>query len=231
MKIGELITKGVRTGQLRLIDVLGAVTLVAILLATLTPLLRLVDRENLTLVLTPSAGLQVLVHFAGVMLALAYAIYRRMRLEKQAGRRFGVAFCAPAKWEHGPRMRCILTMIGLTCLPFIFILTEFRSQDSLKLALLHSAVLALLWSEVVVNFLWRAYPGTVEFFKSGIAVRQEFHPWTDIELRKSPQSDVGIRLVVSKKLTATPQVSKEFAAAIRDHHAEATATQIHPLDR
>jgi len=240
MKIGELITKSEPAGQFRLIDVFGVVTFVAVLLATLTPLLRLIDRENLTLVVTPASALQVLIHFAVVMLALAYAIYQRKRLEKKAGRRFGVAFCGPTKWEYWPRMKSILTLIGLICLQLVFVVTQFWSQDILMLALL-SGQLGLIYGGVVVNFLWRAYPGTVEFFESGIAVRQAFHPWTielqafhpwtDIELRTSAQSDDRIRLVVSRKLAAMPQVSEELESAIRDHHAEASSNQVHPLDR
>ena len=128
MKIGELITKSETTGQFRLIDVFGVVTFVAVLLATLTPLLRLIDRENLTLVVTPAAALQVLIHSAVVMLALAYAIYQRKRLQKQAGRRFGVAFCGPTTSEYGPRMKSILTLIGLTCLQLVFVVTQFWSH-------------------------------------------------------------------------------------------------------
>ena len=230
MKIGELITKRETTGQFRLIDVFGVVTFVAVLLATLTPLLRLIDRDNLTLVVTPASALQVLIHFAVVMLALAYAIYQRKRLEKKAGRRFGVAFCGPTKSEYGPRMKSILTLIGLICLQLVFVVTQFWSQDILMLALL-SGQLGLIYGGVVVNFLWRAYPGTVEFFESGIAVRQAFHPWTDIELRTSTQSDDRIRLVVSQKMAGMPHVSEELESAIRDHHAEAYSNQVHPLDR
>ena len=109
-------------------------------------------------------------------------------------------------------------------------MTQFWSHDILILAL-HSGQLGLIYGVVVVNFLWRAYPGTVEFFESGIAVRQAFHPWTDIELRTSAQSDDRIRLVVSRKLAGMPQVSEELESAIRDHHAEASSNQVHPLDR
>jgi hypothetical protein len=179
------------------------------------------------------------------MLALAYAIYQRKRLGKKAGRRFGVAFCGPTKWEYWLRMksieppkRSVLTLIGLICLQLVFValildrpvLTQFWSHDILILAL-HSGQLGLIYGGVVVNFLWRAYPGTVEFFESGIAVRQAFHPWTDIELRASAQSDDRIRLVVSRKLAGMPQVSEELESAIRDHHAEASSNQVHPLDR
>ena len=238
MKIGELITKSEPAGQFRLIDVFGVVTFVAVLLATLTPLLRLIDRENLTLVVTPASALQVLIHFAVVMLALAYAIDQRKRLEKKAGRRFGVAFCGPMKWEYWIRRNSILTLIGLICLQLVFValildrpvVTQFWSHDILILAL-NSGQLGLIYGGVVVNFLWSAYPGTVEFFESGIAVRQAFHPWTDIELRTSAPSDDRIRLVVSRKLAGMPQVSEELESAIRDHHAEASSNQVHPLDR
>lgn len=244
MKIGELITKSEPAGQFRLIDVFGVVTFVAVLLATLTPLLRLIDRANLTLVVTPASALPVLIHFAVVMLALSYAIYQRKRLEEKAGRRLGVAFCAPTKWEYwlpsreASGLNSILTLIGLICLQLVFVAlildrpvaTQFWSQDIFMLAL-HSGQLGLICGGVVVNFLWRVYPGTVEFFESGIAVRQVFHPWTDIELRTIAQSDNRIRLVVSRKLAGVPQVSEELASAIRDHHAKASSNQVHPLDR
>lgn len=160
MKIGELITESEPARQFRLIDVFGVVTFAAVLLATLTPLLRLIDRENLTLVVTPASALQVLIHFAVVMLALAYAIYQRKRLEKKAGRRFGVAFCGPTKWEYWLRRNSILTLIGLICLQLVFValildrpvVTQFWSHDILILAL-HSGQLGLIYGGVVVNFL------------------------------------------------------------------------------
>lgn len=228
MKIGELITKSEPTDQFRLIDVFRLVTFVAVLLATLTPLLRLIDRKNLTLVVTPAAALQVVIHFAAVMLALSYAIYQRKQLEKQAGRRFGVAFCGPTKSESWPRMKSMFTLMGLICLQLVFV--SFLGQGTLLLAI-QSGQLALIYGAVVVNLLRRAYPGTIEFFASGIAIRQTFHPWTDVQLRTSTQSDDRIRLVVSRKMAGTPQVSKELASAIRDHHAEASSNQVHPLDR
>jgi len=238
MKIGELITDSEPAGQFRLIDVFGVVTFVAVLLATLTPLLRLVDRESLTLVFTPASALQVLIHFAVVLLALAYAISQRTRLERKAGSRFGVAFCAGRNGSTGSRPNSILTLIALICLQLIFVAlildrpvaTQFWGHDILMLAL-HSGQLGWIYGGVVVNFLWRAYPGTVEFFESGIAVRQSFHSWTDIELRTSAQSDDRIRLVVSRKLAGMPLVSDSLESAIRFHHAKASSNQVHPLDR
>ena len=165
-----------------------------------------------------------------MILALTYAIYQRKRLEKQAGRRFGVAFCGPTKWESWPRMKSMFTLMGLICLQLVFVVAPFLGQDILLLAI-QSGQLALIYGGVVVNLLRRAYPGTIEFFESGIAVRQTFHPWTDVQLRTSTQSDDRIRLVVSRKMAGMPQVSKELESAIRDHHAEASSNQVHPLDR
>lgn len=230
MKIGELITDSEPLSQFRLIDVFGLVTFVAVFFATLTPLLRLIDLENLTLMVTPAALLHVTIHFAAVTLAIVYAVYRRKRLEKQAGRRFGVAFCLPTKSASSPRMKSMLTLMGLICFQVGSIATHFYRQD-ISILTLHTAQLALIYGGVVVNLLLKAYPGTVEFFESGIAVRQTFHPWTDIQLHKSTQSDDRIRLLIDRKLAGLPQVSKELESAIRDHHAKAPSNQVHPLDR
>ena len=231
MKIGELIPENETIGQFRLIDALGAVTCVAVLLATLAPLLRLIDRENRTLAVTPAAALHVFVHFAVVMLAIAHAIYQRKRLEKQAGRRFGVAFCGPIEFGVcGPRMKSMLTLMGLIGVQIVFVVAQFLSDDFLMLAL-QSGLLALIYGGVIVNFLWSAYPGTVEFFESGIAVRQAFHPWTDVQLRTRTQSDDRIRLVIRQKLAGVPHASMELESAIRHHHSQAYSNQVHPLDR
>ena len=209
MKIGELITESEPTGQFRLIDVFGMVTVAAVLLATLTPLLRLMNRD-LSFDVTAAAMMQVVIQVAVVLIAIATAIGRRMQLQKRAGRRFGVAFCGSTKSEYWPRMKSIFVLIGLILIQLVFVAMHFWRQGA-SLLILHSVQLAFVCGGAVVNFVWKSYPGTIEFFESGIAVKQVFYPWTDVELLNSTTSS-RMRVIVRGRLTSAPHVSRELEA-------------------
>ena len=123
-------------------------------------------------------------------------------------------------------------LIGLICLQVFFLLLQVRGKQDLFMSVIHTGQLALVFGQVIVNFMWRAYPGTMEFFESGVAVMgQHLHPWTDVELRRSMFFDDRISVVVNRSMTWMPRVSEELESAIRAHHSAAfESLDPHPLD-
>ena len=180
MQIGELLTEDKRAQQFTLFDIFAAMTLAAILLAMFVPWIRWMKPDQRMRLLIPM-GLQ----FFMLVGAAALAIHRRRTLVEKGGRRFGIAFFGTAKWSGWLPIKSILLMVLLAVLQiFIAIGMSFTPEHSM-VTLINSAQLAFVLAHFGVNFLWRVYPTTLEFFESGVASSGQLFPWSDVEVRDS----------------------------------------------
>lgn len=192
VRIGELITEKDRQGQqFTLIDVFALMTFVAIVVAGFAPVVRSLSTDDQI-----GFWLILLGEIALISGAVVYSLNRRRTLTGISGRRLGVAFYGSASWRYWPVIRSALTMLLLAAFQ-IGIAFLFSNQRIHFLIFMQFGQLAFFVGNHVVNFLWRAYPATIEFFENGVATGTNLlHDWGRVNVRKSDLHPGRIVVVV-----------------------------------
>jgi len=179
-QLGRLADGEPKRQQFTLVDIFAVMTVAASVLAIVAPLLRSMDSERMTRLVLP-LGMQLVV-IAG---SVGYAMMLRYRLMEQTGNRLGIAYFGTSTWRQWPVVRCILTLVALSAVQ-ILLGIGVASRNSGGVILLQTIQLAFLYGQVVTNFLWRVYPGTVEFFEQGVVTSgRTLTGWSAVEVRES----------------------------------------------
>lgn len=163
--LGRLADGEPKRQQYTLVDIFAVMTVAASVLAIVAPLLRSMEVERISRLVLP-LGIQLVVIAASV----AYAITLRYHLLEQTGTRLGVAYFGTSTWRHWPVVRCVLTLVALSAIQIVLGI-GVSSRNTGSAYVLQTLQLAFLYGQVVTNFLWRVYPGTVEFFERGVVTR------------------------------------------------------------
>ncbi len=216
MQTGDLLTDDKKTPQFSLLDLFAAMALLAILLAMFAPWIRWIRPEQRIRLLV-SMGVQ----FFMLMGVASFAIYRRRAIVEQGGKRLGIAFFGTAKWSGWLPIRSMLLIVMLAAMQ-IFIAIGISSAFNLSTVanLMNSTQLAFVLAHLSVNFVWRVYPMTLEFFESGVVMNGQVIPWSSVEIRDSQffSDRVGVLLkpqdASSAPSTRMALVSKELRQEI-----------------
>lgn len=180
MQLGELVIDDKRAQQFTLFDVFAAITLASILLAMFVPWIRWMKPEHRMRMLFP-LGMQLLMLLA----ATTFTFFRRRALVERSGKRFGVAFFGTANWSGWLPIKSLLLMTSLATIQLLISIGLAYTRDHSIMTLFNSAQISFVLAHFGVNFLWRVYPSTLEFFQHGVVNGGQLFPWSGIEIRES----------------------------------------------
>ena len=216
--------------QFGLIDLFAIVTLAALLSAMATPYLRTMPAENLGRLLVVSS-IQLIIT-AGT---IAFAANRRKQLLDKSGQRIGVAYCTELRWRHWPIVKSSILMLFFACAQLCFALT-FATESigkAVSVYVVYQLQLGGFTGFALARCMWRVYPGSIEFFDNGVALRGTvFFPWSRVDVRPS-QLFTGRIVVVLRQAVGSPggetkvahvtdsQREQVFAAASKNARGDA----------
>lgn len=177
-------TKGEKQ-QLSLMDLFAVMTLLALVVAPLAPLLRSMGTEQLVRALS-MMGLQG----TATLAAVYWQALRRKKMVSGAGRRVGVGFVTNVKWKYWPQVKCGLFFLCLIFLQILISIPFSNVKGNLLpvvfSVLIYSGQLGIATAWTVSSWLWKVYPGGVEFYEHGVVRRGTLLvPWDTVELRHS----------------------------------------------
>lgn len=197
-QIGELQTEGEQqTQQFSIIDLFALITFAAILLAVFAPVVRLMDPDKRAQALVPLS-----VQLFALVGACAYRVARRHELIRLAGKRLGVAFYGSGSWKHGPYVKSIVILLMLAAFQIIVAISITVGEVQPTTMVLNTLQLTYALSMFAVNFLWRVYPSTLEFFENGVVLHGSvLTTWKHVELRDSQFFDDRVVLVLKPQGT------------------------------
>gem|GEM_PF-5433146 len=169
-----------KEAQLSLLDLFAFMTAVAVLLAILTPIVKLMISGNYSV-----AIIMGVVQIAAIVWAAGHGIAERRRLTKEAGRRLGVAFYGTLAWRWWPRVKSALFL--LLFLGFqVAMFTGMLMSTELMVVFANMIQVTFYFARYAVKFFYGVYPSSVEIFEKGVITPQQvFVPWNRVELRPS----------------------------------------------
>lgn len=177
--IGELETNDDhKSGQFSLIDIFAAMTFSAILIAMFAPYVRAIDPAKRAGLIWPFI-LQIVI----LLVAGGYAFRRRQGLVEEGGKRFGVVYCGSSRGKQWPALRTCLLLLLLGVFQMALVVAAvFAGNAFLSIQTIQ---ISLVFCNIVVRFIWRAYPGTIELFENGIITGDQLIAWKEVDVRPS----------------------------------------------
>jgi hypothetical protein len=164
--------------QLRIIDLFGLLTLVALLCAMAAPIIRGLGTEY-RIAFLAFGFFQVLITIG----LSTWLIRLRAKLLRRSGQRLGIGFCGQIRWKHWPVSKSVLLMVGLAVIQLGVAVLIIKSQSMLdSTSTRHRSWIeiapGLLSANLQMSFflavaltrnLWRVYPNSIEFFAEGVS--------------------------------------------------------------
>jgi hypothetical protein len=188
--------------QFGIIDLVAAITLAALILAIAAPFLRALQQQNLL-----RFGLSTAGQLLACGIAYAYAAYRRSGVLAQAGNRLAIGYTGTLAWRNWPLTKSITLMlllaVGQLAFAILFSLAQ-SPQSPLFGSFVHQIQLGVILGFAIARFVWRVYPGAIEFFEDGVVMGGlSLTAWEQIEIRKSQFFDDRMVIVVRSAVPST----------------------------
>lgn len=201
--------------QFGIIDLFAATTLVALMLAMALPFVQLLKQQQVLLL-----GLHLGIQWLACGGAYLHAASARDKTIKSAGTRIGLGYSGTIAWRHWPVVQSILVMLMLAIAELVmavgFAFSEPGTGRGFQ-AIVHQIQLGAVMGYAVARFIWRVYPGAVEFFEAGVVDNgTSLVPWDQMGIRRSQFFPDRIVLVTQSsvpgrgKSTRVVQVSDDL---------------------
>lgn len=180
--------------QIGLIDLFALVTLAALLTAMAAPFLRDIQAAQISRLIILGTIQAIALSSSAI-----YSSLQRKKLLSKAGVRIAVVFYGGKKWKHWP----LVSSVG-----FMFLFASMQLGIALVYAHLNSgtvnlngifvqAQLGYFTGLAVCRYLWRVFPGSIEFYNNGVALGgTKLLSWHQVDLSPSRLFSDRIRIVI-----------------------------------
>ena len=168
--------------QYSLLDLLGLLTIASLLISMFAPYLRQLTAENQTRLLVA-----FLVQAALVTFSLTTTMKKRKSVTSEAGNRLGIGYAGQVRWKHWPVAKSAFQLFCLSCFQLLAgIAIAISDKWNFTNFIVFQLQLGPVTGVCLARYLWRVYPGAIEFFEHGIVQQAfAFSPWTRVEIRPS----------------------------------------------
>lgn len=118
--------------------------------------------------------------------AFGKSLASRQAVLKIAGEKWGRAYTGNLKWRHWPVVYSLLLTAIFVLLQLGFAIVSAKTTISPITSVIYNVQLSLFGGHAVARYLWRAFPGTLEFYEGGIILSGvHLCAWDDVQLRPS----------------------------------------------
>ncbi len=187
-----------------ILDLFALMTLCALAMAFATPFIQSLGKapsRNLVFVL----WLQ-LVFFVG---AFGMSLASRQKALRIAGAKLGRGYLGNLKWRHWP---VVCSLIQTTIFAFLqlgFAIVTSMAVVSLLGSIIYNVQLSLFGGHAVARYMWRAFPGTIDFYEGGILFSGTcLCTWDECQLRPSKIYEDRVVVVYGSKGVQDTKLAK-----------------------
>lgn len=174
--------------RIGIIDIFGAITVVALLLAVFAPWLREMEPQRLWWFL----GLAALQWSVAAVVFLIQS-HRKRSIERTSGKRLGIGYQTERKNDSWPKVQTIITLVIMVCVQLCIAFTAATLADldgeagSLSYVFaLNSIQLGMNTGWVLFSLLSGIYGSAALFYENGVSFRlSKLQTWDQLELRHS----------------------------------------------
>jgi hypothetical protein len=223
-----------RPGQFRLIDLYAFMTIFALVIAMVAPIVRQIRSDHrwvLVVILCSQASI--------IAVVMNWESNKRKKLLNISGRRIGVGYCGDLNWRHWPLAKSLLIMlfIGAAQVTFAVAVASIPDLPFWSPGFIFQQVqLSLFFAFACSRYMWRVFPNSMEFYEHGISSNgTSLIPWNRISIRDSQFFPGRIVMVIRTKVgsieadTIVVQVSdflRMHIAEFRGQNSETTSASV-----
>ncbi len=205
--------------RIGIIDIFGAITVVALLLAVFAPWLREMEPQRIWWFL----GLAALQWSVAAVVFLIQS-YRKRSVEQTSGKRLGIGHQTERRHSSWPKVKTIMTLVMIVCTQLCISFTaatlvnvdDGAGRISYVFAM-NSIQLGMSTGWVLFSLLSGIYSAAALFYENGVSFRlSKLQTWDQLELRHSTVFEGRVVIVTQGLMqdTLVFQVPTELRAKL-----------------